>query len=94
MVCRLAGRTWLAALLLLFRESEKIWLAGLLLLPPKLLWNFGIGRAADHCFYNKHGDRMLTFDPFTGRSWPRQEGYCHLCPRPIPPGLPPCAATV
>merc|ERR1712098_594088 len=28
-----------------------------------------------------------------GRSWPRQEGYCHLCPRPIPPGLPPCAAT-
>ncbi|KAK0113006.1 40S ribosomal protein [Cadophora gregata] len=48
---------------LFFASFERISFGWLLLLPPKLLWTFGIGRAADHCFFNKHGDRMLTFDP-------------------------------
>jgi len=40
------------------------------------------------------GARMLTLGLITDRSWPRQEGYCHLCPRPFPAGLPPCPAAV
>ena len=37
---------------------------------------------------------MLIFGLITDRSWPRQEGYCHLCPRPFPAGLPQSPAAV
>lgn len=75
--------------------------------PPPIYTYTGCGiqdgkRSMDgvHCREKKKkqihpGARMLTWDLcMIDRSRPRQEGYCHLCPRPIPAGVPPCPAAV
>lgn len=40
------------------------------------------------------GARTLTCGLFLDRGRPRQEGCCHLCPRPFPAGIPPRPAAV